>query len=160
MADIFDFPTERIVYGNITNTDPSKPGGEPVFVSDILASQQLGEAALRALAGIDYTVDTFYILQGLDYSGGSYSDGIIYFKAAADAVGRFYFVASFGDGNALLPDAPTGENAKLYTDAVIRPTYNYYTASPAAYSAGVTTPLFTGDMNAYRLANLFLKTQF
>ena len=159
MADIFDFPTERIVYGNITNTDPTKPGGEPVFVSDILASQQLGEAALRALAGIDYSVDTFFILQGLNYNAGVYSDGIIYFKADADTVGRFYFVASFSEGNAILPNAPTGENAKLYTDAVTRPTYNYYTASPAAYNAGVTTPQFNGDMNAYRLANVFLKAQ-
>jgi len=159
MADIFDFPTERIVYGNITNTNPSKAGGEPVFVSDILATQQEANASVRALAGIDYTNDSFFILQGLNYDGSSYTDGIIYFKADADEAGRFYFVAAFDKGNAILPDAPTGENAKLYTDAVIRPTYNYFTASPSAYSIGVTTPLFTGDMNVYRLANVFLKSQ-
>jgi len=161
MSDIFEFPSERIVYGNITNIDPAKAGGEPVFVSDILATQQEAFAAVRALAGINYAVDTFYILQGLEYDAGAgtYEDGVIYFKADTDSVGRFYFVASFSEGNAILPDAPTGENAKLYTDAVVRPTYNYYTASPATFSSGVTTPQFDGSMDEYRLANFFLKAQ-
>jgi hypothetical protein len=154
-TDVLQFPSERIVYGNINPVSPNT-GSEPLFVSDVqIAVQQAFDAAMAAL-GIDPTTDIFYIISGLNYSGGTYSSGVIYFKGGTSN-GQFYAVNnSFAEGNALLPDSPTQSFNRLYGDNVQRNTYETFTASPATAGTG-TTIAFTGNMNAYRLGNKSLQ---
>jgi microcystin-dependent protein len=148
MSSILQFPSQRLVYGSIV-------GGEPLFVSDALIAEQTANDAIKAIGGIQDGTDTFFILQGLDYnqSANTYGTGIIYFN------GAFYYSANtLSEGNRLIPASPTQSFNQLFADGTVRPTYQTFTAVATTNPTG-STPVFTGNMNAYRIGNKFLQAQ-
>ena len=133
---ILQFPVIRKQYAGLEN---------PLFVSDLLVANQVATDAV--IAGLGLQATDFAIITGLQYITGTpntYTAGIIYYN------GSFYYVAnSFAEGQSLLPTT-TDTLPKAFGDSVVRNIYTLYQAAPDA--AGVT-PVFSGNMNAYRIDN-------
>jgi hypothetical protein len=136
MSSLLQFPAIRKQYAGL---------GNPRFVSDLLVAVQSSRDGLIAALGLQPT--DFAIITGLNYITGTpntYTTGVIYYN------GDFYYVgASFAEGQSLLPTT-VDTLSKTFSDSVARDIYTLYQAAPDA--AGVT-PIFAGNMNAYRIDN-------
>jgi hypothetical protein len=142
MATYINFPFVRKQYAGLQN---------PLFVSDILTANEEVRDGLIAALGLQPT--DFAIITGLNYVTGSpnsYTSGIIYFN------GNFYFCGStFAEGQALLPTI-YDTLPKAFGDGNVRNTYTLYNAAP---DASGTTPVFSGNMNQYRIDNKTLNAK-
>jgi hypothetical protein len=123
------------------------PGlGNPRFVSDIVAANEATIDAMKAITGLG-SVD-FAIITGLDFTPGSpngtYSAGVFYLND------NFYYIgAPFGEGLYLAPN-PTDVMPQPFSDGNSRLTYTLLGGISTSNPTGAT-PLFSGDMNAYRI---------
>jgi hypothetical protein len=133
---LFNFPFFRKSYPSL---------GNPAFVDDIVAANQLALDGLANLAGLP----TFCIISGLQYNAGTYSFGVILLN------GQFYLLpagVTLTEGLYLAP-APQDTNPKPFSDTNARNTYTLNlcapTSDPTGGGAGAT-PAFTGNMNNYR----------
>lgn len=132
----FNFPYSRKEYPGIEN---------PVFVSDIVASDEAAIAAVKAISGMNDT--DFAIISGLDYVLGipnTYTAGVYYLN------GVFYYQSSvFNEGLYLTP-AITTTFPEAFTDGTPRNIYILYGSGTSATPSG-NTPIFNGDMDVYRI---------
>lgn len=132
---LITFPFKRKQYAGINN---------PRFVGDVVASNEAVLDGLQAITGLGNT--DFAIITGLDYSIGSlsYSGGIFFLN------GNFYVIQNgFIEGN-YLTASPTDFMPQAFQDGVSRPIYTVQFGATSNVSAG-NSPLFTGNMNAYRI---------
>lgn len=134
---LLPWPFSRKQYPGVDN---------PRFVSDIVAANQATIDAMKALTGLAEL--DFSIITGLDFTPGSpngtYSPGIFYFN------GLFYHMGgSFGEGLYLAPN-PTDWMPQPFGDGISRLTYTLFNSISTSNPSGAT-PLFSGDMNGYRI---------
>lgn len=134
---LFPFPYLRKTYASL---------GNPGYVDDVLAANELTVQGMAALTGLGST--GFAIVSGLAFSSGTYGPGYIYLN------GQFYAVnTSFGAGVYLYP-TPIDVLPKPFSDTNNRNIYTQLIAStttdPTGGGAGAS-PVFTGTMNAYRI---------
>jgi len=118
-----------------------------MYSQDVVAANQEVLDAITALAGLGAT--DFAIFGGLTHeiaiSGSNYYlPGFFYLN------GNWYYMSDdFDEGFYLAPDV-TGIMDYTYEDSVIRPEYNVNYAQTSTSPTG-NTPIFSGNMNAYRL---------
>lgn len=133
---LIPFPFQRNEYPGV---------GNPRFVSDIVAANQAVIDGIKAITGLSNT--DFAIISGLDFVSGtpnSYTIGIFYLN------GLFYSMdAPFSEGLYLAPN-PTNIMPKPFEDGVSREIYKTYNGMATANPTGAT-PVFSGNMNAYRI---------
>jgi hypothetical protein len=134
---IFQWPFKRKEYPGV---------GNPRFVSDIVAANEATIDAMKALTGLG-SVD-FAIITGLDFTPGApngvYSPGVFYLN------GSFYYMgAGFSEGLYLTTN-PTDIEPQPFEDGISRLTYTVLSGISTSNPAGAT-PIFSGDMNAYRI---------
>lgn len=138
MSSLIQFPFVRLSRALIDN---------PLYIQDITAADQQILDAITAIAGLG--PNDFYIFGGLTYqvavSGPNYYlPGTFYLK------GTWYYMPSdFDEGLYLAPDI-TGIMPYTFSDAVTDPIYDVNYAQQSTSPTG-NTPLFTGNMNQYRL---------
>ncbi len=138
------FPTVRKYYPGIDN---------PLFLGDITTADNSVIDALKSVTGL--VSGDFAIVSGLDYVLGTpntYTPGIIYwngdfFYSDTDLTEGLYLTTSYVD--VLL---------ETFNDATARNIYINQVATSTSTSTG-NTPLFTGDMDAYRINNKFMRLQ-
>jgi|GEM_PF-4699564 hypothetical protein len=134
---LIQFPFSRIAYAGIVN---------PVFVDDIKAANQEINDAITAITGMNST--DFAILSGMEFVPGitnTFNPGWFYFQGQT-----YYMNASFNEGFYLQPN-PTNIMPEGFIDPTA--TKNIYTVYYAVTSSSPTgnTPIFSGNMNAYRI---------
>jgi hypothetical protein len=139
MSDLIQWPFVRLQYAGINN---------PRFVGDIVAANQAVLTGLAELAGLGPT--DFAIFGGLKYipsiSGNTYSPGVFYLN------GTFYYQPiAFAEGLYLTP-APQSILPEVFQDTVARYIYTVQNSQSTGVSTG-NTPLFSGNMNTYRMDN-------
>lgn len=131
---LFPFPFFRKTYPTL---------GNPAFVDDIQAANQLTLDGLANLAGLP----TFCIISGLAYNSGVYSSGIILLNGTL-----YYLPVNLAEGLYLAP-ANQDVNAKPFSDTNARTTYTLLQCAPTSDPTGGgqgATPVFSGNMNNYR----------
>ena len=125
--------------------------GNPVFIDDILAANQLTIDGLTALTNLPNP--GFAIISGLAFIAGSpntFTPGVIWLN------GFFYAInAGFSEGLYIVPQNQDTNN-EPFSDAVNRPTYTLYIGTSTNVPTGAS-PVFSGNMNAYRIGNNDLK---
>ena len=145
MNNEIGFPVQRIDYSGHNN---------PVFVSDITNILQNLANAMQSILGLNST--DFAIVSGCDYTPGfsgpgSYLAGLCYMN------GVFYSSLPMTEGLYLQPN-PTPLFSKLFNDdSISRYTYTLYSAIPSNIQVG-GMPVFSGNMNQYRLNLKFINT--
>lgn len=133
------WPFVRLSYEDVNN---------PMWSADIAAIDQGLLDAMTAIAGLG--PNDFAIFGGLTYeiaiSGPNYYlPGVFYLKGI-----WYYMPFDFDEGLYLAPNV-TGENNWTFTeDSSTRPTYNVNFAQTSS-SPTNNTPMFSGNMNAYRM---------
>lgn len=136
MGTYFTWPWKRKEYAGI---------GNPRFVSDIVSDNELALEGLKNLLGLSDT--DFAIVYGLEYVVGtsnSYNPGVIFFN------GSFYAVeSSFVEGLRLTPNV-TDTMPQPFNDGNSRNIYTKFSTVTTTNPTG-STPVFTGNMNGYRL---------
>lgn len=141
---IFKWPFKRKQYAGI---------GNPRFVGDIVAANEAVIDGLKAITGLSDT--EFAIITGLDYIAGApntYTAGIFYLN------GSFYYIGTgFSEGLYLAPN-PTDTEPQPFSDGNSRNIYTLLNGMTTASSTGAS-PIFTGDMNNYRLGLKNIKAQ-
>lgn len=135
--DDIQFPFTRKEYAGI---------GNPRYVSDIVAANQMVLAALTVMAGLGPT--DFAIFGGMQFIPGSpntYTAGYFYLNGV-----WYYQSTSF---NELLYLAPNVTNimSKPFNDSVSRFIYQVNYGQTTSSSGPTTSPQFSGNMNQYRL---------
>ena len=97
----------------------------------------------------------FFIIAGLDYVMGvsnTFNPGIFYLQ------GQFYIIGTaFAEGLYLSPN-PTDTMSQLFGDGNSRNIYTLMQAITTSTSSGTTTPIFSGNMNAYRIGAKYTNT--
>lgn len=140
---IFQWPLKRIAYPGIVN---------PRFVDDIVVANESILDGLRVLTGLNNT--DFAIISGLEYitgTGNTYNTGFFYLN------GNFYFVQNaFAEGLYLAPN-PTDTEPQPFTDGNTRNIYTLFPSITTSSPSGAT-PVFSGDMNEYRIGMKTLNT--
>ena len=136
---LIQWPFKRKSYDGIVN---------PLFVSDTQSANEAVLDAVTAVTGLSGS--GFAIITGLNYITGApntYSPGIIWFN------GTFYYVAAAFNEGSYLAINPTDIMPTLFatTPPVTNNIYTVQYAVPSATSAG-NTPVFTGNMNQYRIS--------
>jgi len=134
-AQIF-FPTVRITVPGL---------GNPAYIDDVKAANQLMVDGLAALLGL-YNTDGFCIVSGFTYdpNAKTYGPGVFYFNQ------QFYYQqVVFPEGSYLKPN-PSAVMPKNFSDTNARPIYMNYVSIETNDPAGAT-PIFQGDMNASRM---------
>lgn len=134
---IFKWPFKRKVYAGIDN---------PRFVDDIKAANEAVIDALATITGLG--PNDFAILSGLNYVLGTqntYTAGVFYFKG-----GIYYMPNSFNEGLYLTP-VLTDTEPQPFDDGNTRNIYTLLQANSTSLPSSSTTPVFSGDMNAYRI---------
>lgn len=141
---LFPFPYKRKTYASL---------GNPAFVDDVLAANELASEGLRNLAGLGSSPN-FAIITGLAFNSGNYGAGIIYLN------GDFYAVNTPFSQGVYLYATPEDTLPKPFTDTNSRPIYTLLIASttsdPTGGGAGAS-PLFNGAMDQYRIDNWSMK---
>lgn len=138
MADLIQFPFVRLSYPNIDN---------PFYSQDIVSANQEALASITAITGLGNS--DFAIFSGLNYievvSGINYYTAGIFFLN-----GIWYYQSEDFDEGLRLKANITGIMPYAFTDAVERNLYqvNYGQSTSSPTSA---SPIFTGNMNAYRM---------
>ena len=138
---LFNWPFTRKSYAGIEN---------PIYVSDTQAATEAAIQSVKALAGLNDT--DFAIITGLDYTAGvpnTYTSGIYYLN------GVFYYQQAVFDEGFYLTSNFTDELLESFTDGT--PRY-IYTVQYSTTSASPTnnTPVFSGNMNAYRIGSKYV----
>lgn len=143
MSSIFQWPFKRKSYAGL---------GNPRFVDDVKAANEAvidASIALSALSPID-----FAIISGFDFTAGTpgtYSGGIFYLN------GQFYSQGTtFSEGLYLAPN-PTDIEPQPFSDGNTRLIYTSMVSASTASPTGAT-PIFSGNMNAYRIGLKVLKS--
>jgi hypothetical protein len=138
MASLIQFPFIRQSRALIDN---------PLYIQDITAANQQILDAITACAGLGTT--DFAIVGGLVYTSGTpnfYTPGFFYLN------GTWYYIASnFNEGQYLTPNI-TGIMPYTFNDAVVADIYDVNYATTSGSPTG-NTPLFSGNMNQYRIDN-------
>lgn len=133
---LFQWPFKRKQYPGINN---------PRFVGDVVASNEAVLDGLMYLTGLSAT--DFAIIWGLEHilPADTYNPGVIYLN------GNFYYVRGTFAANLYL--APQTEDTMIqpFGDGTPRKIYQLLYAIPSAGSTPTTSPIFTGEMNQYRL---------
>jgi len=139
------FPNDRLVYSSV---------GNPLFVTDIQNATQSANESMRTLLGMPTSGATsFAILSGFTYTAGSpgtYSAGYVIY---ADTI--YYCSTGTREGKYLKPHT-TKIQSKLFQDAISRYTYQVYKID-SFYHSYLSFPVFSGDMNAYRISSSALR---
>jgi hypothetical protein len=135
-----DFINKRLEYSGV---------GNPLFITDIVNANESLLTAMQSICGLGAT--DFRIISGLEYSTGAYSAGIIYYN------GLFYNCLVGLVENKYLTISTSDIETKIYSDSSTHATYRCYYATQSNIQYG-TIPVFTGDMNSYRLNLAFLNT--
>lgn len=134
---LLQFPNTRKIYPGLEN---------PVWVADILAANQLTLDGLTTLLNLPNP--GFAIIAGMSYTTGSpnmYAPGIFWLN------GTFYFMSiSFSDSQYLIGALIDTLPEVFQVDQVERNIYTIQQAQTTASPTGAT-PLFSGNMNAYRI---------
>lgn len=140
---ILQWPFKRKQYTQYQN---------PRFVSDIVAANEAVLDGLKALTGLGDT--DFAIIYGITYnqSTASYSNGIIYLN------GSFYYVQNSFNTGVYLVASPLDTLPVAFQDGVSRNIYTVQYAVTSSTQVTGSSPIFTGDMNAYRINLTKLKT--
>jgi hypothetical protein len=133
----FQWPFKRKEYAGLDN---------PRFVSDIVAANEAVIDAMKAITGLGNT--DFAIITGLDFTAGSpngvYSAGIFYLN------GLFYYQGSAFSEGLYLAANPTDTMPQPFGDSISRMTYTLLSGISTSNPTGAT-PIFSSDMNAYRI---------
>lgn len=138
---LFNFPTHRLSYPSV---------GNPVYVSDIQAANELTLDGLTALT--DLPNPGFAIISGLKYAGGQYSQGVVWLNGTF-----FYSFNVLTEGLYLSPVGLPLLN-KPFSDTNSRFIYSEFRVGPSSNPESAS-PLFVGDMNAYRIGLTDLKNE-
>jgi hypothetical protein len=142
---LFQWPFKRKHYAGL---------GNPRFVDDIVAANEAVIDGLKAITGLSNT--DFAIISGLDYTAGSpsgtYAPGIFYLN------GSFYFIGTgFSEGLYVAPN-PTDTMSQPFSDGNSRNIYQLLYGQSTSSPTGAS-PVFSGDMNSYRLGLKNIKAQ-
>lgn len=133
MSLFAQFPTIRKAWDSV---------GNPAFVDDIVAANELALAGLSAMLNLPNP--GFAIISGFDYSGGFYLPGVFWFN------GQFYSTSvTISENSYLLPSA-IDTLPEQFEDIVSRNCYTILNAVPVGSPIGATQ-IFSGDMNFWRL---------
>lgn len=138
MSSLIQFPFVRQSRALIDN---------PLYIQDVTAADQQTQDAITAIAGLGPT--DFAIFGGLTYeiavSGSNYYlPGTFYLNGV-----WYYMPVDFDEGLYLAPNV-TGIMPYTFSDAVTAPIYDVNYAQQSASPTG-NTPLFSGNMNQYRM---------
>ena len=132
-----DWPNSRKEYTGVAN---------PLYVSDIKNLTENLLQAMQAILGLNST--DFYIISGFTYtpgSPGSYSSGVCYIN------GVFYYSNTTLSETKYLAPSPTDVLSKTFPDTSTHYIYTVnYAVSANSYVSGYS-PVFSGNMNSYRL---------
>lgn len=140
---VFPWPYQRLHYDGIDN---------PIYDQDIQVAMEAVLQAAMMLTGMEAT--DFAIIWGMDYDGAAnYTAGLFILNGVI-----YWMPNGFQSGQALGPNV-TVLLAENFDDGQGRTIYNQNSAIVAAYNAGTTTPVFGGNMNAYRVGGKALLTQ-
>lgn len=139
---LFNFPTVRVSYPTV---------GNPVYISDVRAANELMIDGLTALT--DLPNPGFGIISGMQYTGGQYQPGVIWLN------GAFYFSNGVMTEGLYMTSSIQPTLSKPFSDTNNRNIYAQYLAVSTANSGAGSTPLFTGNMNAYRIGLSDLKQE-
>lgn len=146
MSSVIQFPNERIVYPGVDN---------PLFISDIQVANQGILDGLNMITGLSLTA--FAILSGLTYVPGSpntYTPGFIFLN------GQFYYVsASFNEGLYLTANVQQILPEAFNEVGVSHPIYKQYGSVTSPTGGAGYTPVFTGNMNQYRISLSYTQSQ-
>lgn len=149
MSDLIQAPFVRNQYDTTAGLD------NPLYIGDIVASQQAIYTMLTALSGLDPATD-FGIFGGFAYSPGSpgtYGPGFFYLNGV-----WYYQSTSFDEGLRLVPNPTDIMPVSFPADGITR---DIYKVNYSQTGTGATqTPVFAvgGDMSQYRYDNKTLKT--
>jgi hypothetical protein len=122
----------------------------PVFQDDIEIADSNVLAAMRAI--MNQNASGLAILSGFVYAGAAYTGGIVYLN------GNIYFcTAGLAEGQYLQGGTNQVYN-KVFSDANSYPTYTEYEAIASNTQWG-GLPVFSGNMNAYRIDLKTLKAE-
>jgi len=141
MADLYDFPFLKKIFSPSTAV--------PQYNDDFVAMSEGIHAAMRAILGfngVGLPNVGFWILDGMVLSGGVYTPGICWLN------GVFYMMkTSITPGLCLEPDVTNSATITngAFTNSLY--TLNYMKTRPAPAILGLTSPVFTGSMDYYRL---------
>lgn len=138
MASLIQSPFVRLSYPAIDN---------PVYSQDTVAANQGILDMVSALAGLG--ASDFAIFSGLVYTPGTpntFTAGFYYLNGT-----WYYQPSTFNEGLYLTANI-TGIMPYTFEDAVSRPTYDENLSQSTTSPSG-STPMFSGNMNAYRLDN-------
>lgn len=146
MSSVIQFPNERIVYPGVDN---------PLFISDIQVANQGILDGLNMITGL--SLSSFAILSGLTYVPGSpntYTPGFIFLN------GQFYYVsASFNEGLYLTANVQQILPEAFNEVGVSHPIYKQYGSVTSPTGGAGYTPVFTGNMNQYRISLSYTQSQ-
>lgn len=120
--------------------------GNPAYVDDIRAANQLMIDGLSALLGLYNSGTGFQIISGLVYDSVNnvYGPGVIWLN------GQFYQIAaSFAAGLYLVGGTADVMN-KPFSDTNQRPIYTNYVAATTSQQTSASSPVFNGSMDSYR----------
>lgn len=141
---IFNFPFKRKQYEGIDN---------PRFVSDIVAANELTLDGLKAICGLG--LNDFAIISGFDFIQGvqnSYNPGIFYLA------GKFYLCSVIFNENLYLSPSTVNTLTKAFSNGTTKEIYELNQALPVSVSLPINTPIFSGNMNSYRISNIYLSS--
>ena len=131
---MIQFPNNRLTY-------TGKQG--PVYDNDGQNAINGLFSAINMLLGLSPT--GFAILSGFVYSSGSYGSGYFYLNGVI-----YYFAGGITSGQCLVPNITQINNAQ-FSDGVSRNTYQIFGSTTSSTASGSTSPLFTSNMDSYRL---------
>lgn len=132
--------------------------GNPVFVDDLVAVYQLIFGMFAAQ--YDGFGTNFAIVSGFEYnpspgpgSAAFYNPGILYLQGAF-----MYVTGTLSEGLAIAP-VSQDINPQPFSDTNSRNTYTLLQGESSSATTGLVTPIFTGNMNPYRM-NLAVHNAF
>jgi hypothetical protein len=130
---LLQWPFKRKQYAGIDN---------PRFVSDVVAANESVLDGLKSLAGLSDT--DFAIISGLEFTGTGYTPGVFFLN------GTFYYIQNSFNAGLYVIGAPQDTMAQPFGDGNNR---NIYTIQYGVSTSSPTdaSPVFTGDMNQYRI---------
>jgi hypothetical protein len=131
---MIQFPNNRLTY-------TGKKG--PVYDNDGQNAINNLYSAVNMLLGLSPT--GFAILSGFVYSSGSYGSGYFYLNGFI-----YYFAGGITSGQCLVPNVTQINNVQ-FSDGISRNTYEVYGSTTSNTATGSTSPLFTNNMDSYRL---------
>ena len=131
---MIQYPNNRLTY-------TGKQG--PVYDNDGQNAINNLYSAINMLLGLSPT--GFAILSGFVYSSGSYGSGYFYLNGVI-----YYFAGGITSGQCLVPNVTQINNAE-FSDGVSRNTYQIFGSTTSSTASGSTSPLFTSNMDSYRL---------